>query len=473
MPEAMMNKQRADQRSIWGTDALIALVITTLSLMSYQHPLDALRRVATSQIRVVDALLGIIFVFAWHYCMCVLNLYEGDEGLGRRLLAALKGVTIMTIPVVIYLLSRHRESFNVRTVLVMMLALFGYESIRLLSGAYLLSRPMSRDPRRAIILGSGRRASKAWRSIRTRYHTSVKVLGFVDDRELSEMAPDIAKRYIGRVDELSEIMLREVVDMVLIAMPIQSCYGLMQRAVHIAESVGVQVVCLTDNYLTRRSSDDSNVSMFQDIVPQQANYLLRLRAKRLLDICGAVIGLVCLTPVYLCIALGVRLTSEGPVFFQQKRYGYRRRIFTMFKFRSMVHNAEQMLSELEHVNEADGPTFKMKMDPRVTKFGRFLRVTSLDELPQLWNVLLGDMSLVGPRPMSVRDVSLFNEATLMRRFSVKPGMTGLWQVSGRSDIGFDQWMVMDHKYIDGWSLALDVKILMRTVSAVLKRSGAM
>jgi lipopolysaccharide/colanic/teichoic acid biosynthesis glycosyltransferase len=183
--------------------------------------------------------------------------------------------------------------------------------------------------------------------------------------------------------------------------------------------------------------------------------------------------MIVLSPVFLCTAIGVKLSSKGPVFFRQERYGYRRRRFRMIKFRSMVPNAEELLGGLEDANEAVGPIFKMRNDPRVTRFGRFIRSTSLDELPQLWNVLIGDMSLVGPRPMSVRDVSLFNEATLMRRFSVKPGITGLWQVNGRSEVGFDKWIEMDFSYIDEWSLLLDFKILARTVSTVVKRGGAM
>jgi lipopolysaccharide/colanic/teichoic acid biosynthesis glycosyltransferase len=139
----------------------------------------------------------------------------------------------------------------------------------------------------------------------------------------------------------------------------------------------------------------------------------------------------------------------------------------------MVVDAEAMLPTLEHMNEAVDPIFKIKNDPRVTPFGRFLRTTSLDELPQLWNVLRGEMSIVGIRPMSVRDVSRFNDATLLRRFSVKAGITGLWQVSGRSNVGFDEWIALDIRYIESWSLLMDLKIMCRTIGAVLKRSGAM
>ena len=144
----------------------------------------------------------------------------------------------------------------------------------------------------------------------------------------------------------------------------------------------------------------------------------------------------------------------------------------MYKFRSMVADAEERMKEIEHLNEAEGANFKIKDDPRITRVGRFIRRTSIDELPQLINVLLGDMSLVGPRPMSIRDVSLFDRGVQRKRFSVRPGITGLWQVSGRSDLQFDRWIELDLEYIDRWSFLADIKILFRTIPAVLKGSGA-
>ena len=191
-----------------------------------------------------------------------------------------------------------------------------------------------------------------------------------------------------------------------------------------------------------------------------------------MDFSFAAIGLILLAPLFAVIAFAIKLTSQGPVFFVQQRYGYKRRLFPMLKFRTMVVNADELMAALEDQNEACGPIFKIKNDPRITRIGGFLRRTSLDEFPQLWNVLVGDMSLVGPRPMSIRDVSLFTEAQLMRRFSVLPGMTGSWQVSGRSSLDFDQWISLDFAYLDDWSVALDLKILAQTVPAVLKRSGA-
>jgi lipopolysaccharide/colanic/teichoic acid biosynthesis glycosyltransferase len=158
--------------------------------------------------------------------------------------------------------------------------------------------------------------------------------------------------------------------------------------------------------------------------------------------------------------------------FQQVRIGRNKRRFFIYKFRTMVPNAEKMLPALEVLNEAAGPVFKIRNDPRMTPIGRLLRRTSLDELPQLFNVLRGDMSLVGPRPLPVRDYEGFDQDWQRRRFSVRPGITCLWQVRGRSNIGFDHWMKLDLQYLDEWSIWLDVKILAQTIPAVLKGSGA-
>ena len=195
--------------------------------------------------------------------------------------------------------------------------------------------------------------------------------------------------------------------------------------------------------------------------------------KRLLDVIGATIGLVLFSPVLLITAIAIKATSKGPMLFAQERYGARRRLFRMYKFRSMVINAVELMPQLESLNEATGPVFKIKNDPRITPLGAFLRASSIDELPQLWNVLIGDMSLVGPRPLQVRDVSLFDDPALMRRFSVKPGITGLWQVNGRSNVSFEQWIKFDFLYITNPVSGLsDFRILAKTFGAVVKYTGA-
>jgi exopolysaccharide biosynthesis polyprenyl glycosylphosphotransferase len=198
----------------------------------------------------------------------------------------------------------------------------------------------------------------------------------------------------------------------------------------------------------------------------------QLMAKRGLDILGAAFGLLVLGPlVMLPVAVAIRLTSPGPILFRQRRSGLHGRQFTMYKFRTMVSNAEMLRAELEAFNEVTGPAFKMEHDPRVTPLGRFLRRTSLDEFPQFWNVLLGDMSLVGPRPPIPSEVDKY-DPWHRRRLSMKPGLTCLWQISGRSAVGFDQWMKLDLEYIDHWSLMLDLRILARTIPVVLSGFGA-
>jgi lipopolysaccharide/colanic/teichoic acid biosynthesis glycosyltransferase len=194
--------------------------------------------------------------------------------------------------------------------------------------------------------------------------------------------------------------------------------------------------------------------------------------KRPIDILGAASALVLGFPVIVAVAVAVMVTSPGPIFFVQERYGYRKRRFKMYKFRTMVANAEAIQRELEPLNEAMGHAFKIRNDPRLTPLGSFLRCWSLDEIPQFLNVLKGDMSLVGPRPLSIRDVTRFSEGWLMRRFSVRPGLTCLWQIKGRANLSFDEWMNLDLQYIDRWSLLLDAWILLMTVPSVLRRTGA-
>ena len=185
-------------------------------------------------------------------------------------------------------------------------------------------------------------------------------------------------------------------------------------------------------------------------------------SKRAIDIIGAGSGLLLLSPVIAIVACAVKFTSKGPVFFSQKRVGKNGELFDMYKFRSMVVNAEELKEKLAHQNEMSGPMFKMKDDPRVTKVGKFIRKASLDELPQLWNVLKGDMSLVGPRPSLPKEVAQF-EKWMYKRLSVKPGLTCFWQVSGRNNIDFEDWMKLDIKYVDERNIWIDIKLIFKTV----------
>lgn len=192
--------------------------------------------------------------------------------------------------------------------------------------------------------------------------------------------------------------------------------------------------------------------------------------KRVCDIAGATVGLVVLSPVFLAVAVAVKLTSRGPVLFAQPRHGQGGRPFTMYKFRSMEADAALRQQELAALNEQDGPAFKIKHDPRVTPLGRWLRKTSLDELPQLWNVLRGDMSLVGPRPLPLHESDACS-SWQRRRLEVTPGLTCIWQVMGRSTVSFAEWMRMDIRYIHSRSISHDLKLLFKTISAVLYRKN--
>ena len=200
--------------------------------------------------------------------------------------------------------------------------------------------------------------------------------------------------------------------------------------------------------------------------------LWQLALKRAIDLVGSTLGLLVLLPLLMIAALAVKASSPGPVFYVSERVGRDGRPFRMMKFRSMAHGAHDSRATHHHLNIHDsGPVFKIRDDPRVTRVGRFLRRCSIDELPQLWNVLRGDMSLVGPRPPLPEEFQLY-DARERRRLDVKPGITCIWQVSGRSDLDFETWVDMDLAYIDTWSLRLDARLLGRTVAAVLTGRGA-
>jgi len=254
----------------------------------------------------------------------------------------------------------------------------------------------------------------------------------------------------------------------------QTAFSEIERAILACEIEGVEAWLVADFVKTSiaRATVDDFFGKPLLIFRTTPEISWQLVCKRLIDITGAGIGLILLGPlVMLPVAIIIKLTSPGPILFGQKRSGLHGRLFTMYKFRSMVNNAEMLRAELEVYNEMSGPVFKMKDDPRVTPFGRFMRKTSVDELPQLWNILRGDMSLVGPRPPIPSEVQHY-DPWHRRRLSMKPGLTCLWQVRGRNKIGFDQWMKLDLQYIDGWSLWLDLKILIRTVPVVLSGFGA-
>jgi exopolysaccharide biosynthesis polyprenyl glycosylphosphotransferase len=283
----------------------------------------------------------------------------------------------------------------------------------------------------------------------------------------------VQDRYLGDLRDLERILLAHTVDEVYVALPMRSRYAEIESALQVCGRTGVPVKWLADAFESthgRRRFEISASGGVISITGEQEQGPLMV--KRLIDIVGATVGLVLLSPVLAVAALAIKATSSGPVLYSQDRYGLYRRRFRMYKLRTMVEDAEALQALLEPRNEASGPVFKIKDDPRMTPVGRFLRRTSIDEIPQLFNVLRGEMSLVGPRPLPLRDVDRFAEAALVRRFSVRPGLTGLWQISGRSELHFERWIELDLQYIDQWSLGLDLRIMLRTVPAVVTGVGA-
>jgi exopolysaccharide biosynthesis polyprenyl glycosylphosphotransferase len=251
--------------------------------------------------------------------------------------------------------------------------------------------------------------------------------------------------------------------------------GLLQEYIGVCEIEGVEAWLAADFIRTSIARPDfdafGNRPMLVFRAAPGASWALII--KHLFDRVVALIVLVLFSWLFLIIALAIKFTSPGPVIFRQARGGKNGRKFIMYKFRTMVTDAEMQRDELVRMNQMSGPVFKVDKDPRVTRIGRFLRKTSLDELPQFWNVLMGEMSLVGPRPLPLYEVEKFETTAQRRRLSMKPGITCLWQVTGRNNItSFDQWVKLDLDYIDNWTLWLDAKILLRTVPVVLFGWGA-
>ena len=328
--------------------------------------------------------------------------------------------------------------------------------------------------RRVLIVGCNDRAEKLARQIENSPWLGLQILGFIDapGRNGHSHSTDYSFNVLGTLDDLEAISRKQVIDEIFVMLPIKSFYGEIERILQFCETVGVEAKISTDLFNLNRSKSTISREFGVPVIDLYTSpkMSVQLMIKRVMDLFIALFTLILVLPVILAVSLLIKATSPGPVFFKQKRVGYNGRLFTLWKFRTMVVNADALKEELQCKNEMDGPVFKMKNDPRVTPVGRFLRKTSLDELPQLWNVLQGDMSLVGPRPPVPCEVEQYILGD-RRRLSMKPGITGVWQVCGRNSIPFDQWMEMDRRYIDEWSLWLDLKILAKTVPAVFRGTG--
>ena len=326
--------------------------------------------------------------------------------------------------------------------------------------------------KRIVIVGAGEVGRRVMRTVVARPDLGYEIVGYVDDN------PDKGEGKIGRfcgygsVDNLSRVIDEQAVDEVIITLP----WNYHRRI------LGVLRACARRDIRARLVPDLFQLSLSRAEVGDLGGLPLieiqeiafsrgELVIKRVIDLVGAVLFLALGWPLFLLIGIVIKLGSPGPVFFKQERVGENHKRFQIFKFRTMVAGAERQLEALRDQNEADGPLFKIRDDPRVTRVGRFLRKSSLDELPQVINVFRGEMSLVGPRPPIPAEVEQYR-AWHEKRLSVPPGLTGLWQVSGRSELTFDEMVLLDLYYIEHWSPWLDLLIVLRTIPKVLARDGA-
>ena len=341
---------------------------------------------------------------------------------------------------------------------------------QLSSGAgWLRVLPMDDQPR-ILIVGANNRTARILSSADRVPGAAPVVVGCLEDDSARSSGP---WPRLGSVSALEEVLRSQVIDEVWVQLPMRSHYEAVEGVIHTCRVFGVPARVETLPFqggegLSRDEQGRSLGAVYQVTVTASP---LRLFTKRMIDISGALTALALSAPVLLVAMLAVKLTSRGPVLFSQERVGIRGREFTLYKLRTMHEGSESRQVGIQHLNEKDGPIFKVRNDPRLTWIGRWLRRTSIDELPQLINVLRGEMSLVGPRPARTQEVARY-ESWQHHRLAVKPGLTCTWQVSGRSDLSFETWMALDLEYTRTWSNKGDILLLLKTIPAVLSMRGA-
>lgn len=457
---------------------IAAFAIVTVLLVPRQDGGIPLTAFLSMRVKLFNFLTFSLVLLAWHGIFSLCGQYQSQRLARRRSMIA---TATFATTIASLFLGVVAILFHISMITPQFLFLFWICASTLVAGSRLLIRSglemvrvRGRNLRYILILGTNRRAVEFARRLEATPEWGYRVLGFVDE-EWHEGA-DLRTSYPLCCDfaGLAEYLRRNVVDEVANYLPLRSFYEHSSRIAAVCEQHGIFMRFdseIFDLKIARARTDelDGTAQITAYCSPLDGWPVL---VKRALDVTLSFALLIAAAPVLVVIGLLVKLTSRGPVLFRQERIGRNKRRFFIYKFRTMVPNAEKFLPALEVLNEATGPVFKMKNDPRMTPIGRLLRRTSLDELPQLFNVLRGEMSLVGPRPLPVRDYEGFAQDWQRRRFSVRPGITCLWQVQGRSNIGFDHWMKLDLQYLDEWSIWLDVKILAQTIPAVLRGSGA-
>jgi exopolysaccharide biosynthesis polyprenyl glycosylphosphotransferase len=444
-----------------------------------ERELMSVEEILAMRIRLVNIVLFAAFLLVWYVVFRAFGVYRSSRLTSRwsEVSGILRATAVASA--LIYALSRLSGIALVRgeflTLFFVAISAVTVASRLALRWALGVVRRRGRNLRHALIVGTNPRAVVFARKLEAKPELGYRVVGFLDRREWDVSGDFERSGYalVGAVGDLPDLLRREVVDEVMVFLPIKSFYELGSRIVDQCAAQGIPVTFPTTLFrvgnarLVGEDEADPVVTIATGSMTGAAAAL-----KRVLDVIIASILLVALAPLLLAVAAGIRLTSPGPAFFAQERVGLNKRRFRMLKFRTMVADAEKRMKELEHLNEVSGPVFKIRNDPRVTPLGAILRKTSIDELPQLLNVLRGDLSLVGPRPLPVRDYEGFDKDHHRRRFSVRPGITCLWQIGGRSNVSFERWMELDMQYIDNWSLWLDVKILFKTIPVVLRGTGA-
>lgn len=417
-----------------------------------------------------------LIVPLWSLLLYINNKTHSSLGT-NRLLKDLRGVPkVVFLGAVLLMGAMYFLKFNDISRLLILFFLV-IDAIFLVAGRiaayyYISYRNMhSLNQKNILIVGTGKRGKDLGEMIQAHKEWGVKVIGFIE-KDPEMVGKDIlGVKVMGLLKDLPVILTNYQVDDVIFVGP-RSWIDHIQDAVRCCEEIGVRAQIACDFWptsLTRINLDMLGGKPLLSLTPPP-DYGELFPVKRMLDVCFSAFVLLLMSPVLIVSSVMIKLTSPGPVFFSQERYGLRGRKFKLIKFRTMVVDAEQKKAELSHLNEMAGPAFKMKNDPRITSIGRFLRKFSLDEFPQFINVLKGDMSIVGPRPPIPNEVDGY-EFSQRRRLSVRPGLTCLWQISGRNTVNFDEWVRQDLEYIDKWSLGLDVKIIFKTIPAVLRGTG--
>ena len=382
----------------------------------------------------------------------------------------LKGFGVLLV--VLFVTKSLDQSRGVLLLFVFLNFLFLLSIRKMVSGFLSYLRRRGYNLQNILIIGTGSLARDFIKEVKNHQEWGYKILGLLDweDKLKGSKVNDFP--VIGTLHDLPHLLKNMHVDYVVYGVS-KRFLNLVEDSLLVCEEMGVPICLLADFFPLRFSKkrmgefQNKPAIMFSTAPDGETTVYL----KGIVDRALALLGIVLISPLLLGTALLIKLTSKGPTLFKQQRCGLNGRKFTMFKFRTMVENAEELKDSLWEKNEMDGPVFKVKDDPRLTKVGKILRKSSLDELPQLFNVLWGDMSLVGPRPPLPEEVSQY-DLWHRRRLSMKPGITCLWQVNGRNNVNFEKWMKMDLEYIDNWSLWLDTKILFKTIPAVILGIGA-